>query len=373
MMGLLDPLVNWNYVEDDMRRYLAIIIIGCFVLLCGCALPTGGNLNTSEGTTEVTGTTNQETGQVKETSGSGVQDVKSESNNNSVASGTAMIPVTIYYQDADGYLVPMTRWVDKQPGIANAAVSGLIDSAITREELQYFGVYPVLPINTDILGINIKEGIATVDFSKQLLDYDNADIESNIVTSVVYTLTEFSTISSVRILINGFPVDKLTYGTDISKPLSRSDLPINGKVSAGEAKAEIYCFKKANEGFTYLLPVSVKADSIDVSNAGTLVKLLLNGESDEKIQSEIPENSEVLGYSIKNGVLVLDFNSKFIEYGGNAREEGILKQIVYTVRQVKGISLVKLTVNGKSVLLPEGTDISSGIAIPKTINDFIDR
>lgn len=355
-----------------MRRYFGLIIVLCFALLAGCTLPTGSDLQTTERGTEVTGTTNQVSVTENNTNKTD-QDNGKDTGQNSGTTGTAMISVTLYYQDADGYLVPMTRWIDKQPGIANAAVSGLIDSAITREELQYYGVFPVLPVNTDILGINIKEGIATVDFNKQLLEYDSADIERNIVTSVVYTLTEFTTISSVQILVNGFATDKLKYGTDISKPLSRNDLPINGKIDAGEAKAEIYLFKKANEGFTYLLPVSVAAGSTGDINAGALIKLLLKGQTDEKLQSEMPANSELLGYTIKNGVLVLDFNSRFLEYGGSAREEGILKQVVYTVRQLKEISLVKMTFDGKKAQLPEGTDISSGIAIPKTINDFIDR
>lgn len=354
-----------------MSRYLLVITLVCTLFLGGCTFPTGNDKETSRVNASGNEESIQET--VKDHKSTLVSESNKESDKSDVAANTVMMPVTLYYQDMDGYLTPMTRWIDKQPGIANATVSGLIDSAITREELQYYGVYPVLPVNTDILGINIKEGTATIDFNKEILEYASPDIERNIITSIVYTLTEFSTINKIRIKVNGYTVDKMKFGTDISKPLGRADLPINSKIALGVPKAEIYCFKKVNEGFTYLVPVSVEGEGLADVNAGSLLKLLTKGNTDNKLQSEIPEGTVLQEYFIKNGVLVLDFNGKFLEYGGSSREEGILKQIAYTVKQLRGISLIKLTVNGKAAQLPEGTEISSGIAIPKTINDYIDR
>ena len=254
-----------------------------------------------------------------------------------------------------------------------AAIEGLTDSAITREELQYYGVYPILPVNTEILGINIKDGIAVIDFSNKLLEYDSEDAERNIVASVVYTLTEFSTISSVRMRVNGRELKTLKYGTDVSGLLSRKNISINSKLARGTAKADIYCFKRANEGFTYLLPVSVETGENGEITPALLVKQLLQARNDEKLLSEMPEGAELTNCSTENGILVLDFNDKFLDYGGNAREEGILRQLAYTVKQIGGISKVRINVDGAPAELPEGTDISSGIAIPKTINDIIDR
>ena len=198
----------------------------------------------------------------------------------------------------------------------------------------------------------------------------------NIITSIIYTLTEFKTISKVRILINGYPQGILKYGTNISEALGREDVAINEDASLledGLDKVDVFLFKKANEGFTYLAPVSVVSPEYAGELPETLVKQLLGMNADSGLYNEMPEGVELLGYSIANGVLTLDFSESFTDYGGNQREEGILKQLAYTVRQVEGIKRLKILVEGRKVELPEGTDISSGLAIPATINDVMDR
>ena len=358
-----------------MKRCLALLTaVAFFMLLAGCALPTGKGKIVPDDTKSINETENTE---VPVESGSDKltgSESSNEEKGTDISENALMMPVILYYQDIDGYLIPMTRWVDKQPGIAKAAVNGLTDSAITREELQYYGVYPVLPVNTEVLGINIKEGIAVVDFNDKLLEYESEDIEKSIVASLVYTLTEFSTISSVKLQVNGKALDTMKYGMDVSGLLSRSNIPINSsKLDKGDKKAEIFYFKRSNEGFTYLLPVSFKIKENEEITPALLVRQLLTEKADPNLISEMPTGAALLHCTNKSGVLVLDFDEKFLLYGGNAREEGLLKQLVYTARQSIGISKVKITINGEAAQLPEGTYISSGISIPRTINDIIDR
>ena len=359
-----------------MKRYIVLLLVLQLVFLAGCSLPAGKDVPAPSSTLETPENT-QDNNTVKPVDSektSVVDNSKTESAGN--AAKTAKIPVTLYYQDADGFLIPLARWIDKQQGIARAAVSGLIDSAITREELQYYGVYPVLPVNTDILGINIKDGVASIDFNKHLLEYTDEASERNIIASIVYTMTEFKTINDVRILINGFEQNKLKYGTDVSALLNRSNIAINTQSSGlknGMAKTDIYFFKRANEGFTYLLPVSVECENTNGKvTPEAIVRSLLNGKAGDKLQSEIPSEAGLIDSSNKDGVLTLNFDGKFIEYGGNAKEEGLLKQLMYTLRQVNEITRVKILINGKPAELPEGTDVSQGLAIPRTINDVID-
>ncbi len=286
-------------------------------------------------------------------------------------------PVTVYYQDKDGCVVPMTRWIQPQLGIARAAVSLAIDCPLTREETAYYGVYPTLPENTEILGIDIKDGIASIDFNKYLLNYGTAYSERNIVASIVYTLTEFDTIQKVRILINGYPQGILKYGTDLSEPLGREDVMINAGprlMTAGKEKLDIYLMKTANTGFTYPVPVSVTDSG---GGAGvmpeTLVKRLLSAVPEGGMYSEMPEGVYLLGSYVQGDIITLDFSEEFLSYGGTAREEGILKQLAYTLRQCSGIRKIDILVEGRRAELPEGTNISAGLAIPVTINDVMDR
>lgn len=284
--------------------------------------------------------------------------------------------VTVYYQDGDGCIVPMTRWIELQPGIARAALSLTIDSALTREELAYYGVYPIIPAETDILGIDVRDGIALIDFDRSLLNYGSALAERNIIASIVYTLTEFETIERVRIMINGYPQGILKFGTDITEALGRDDIFINADssgVSAGADKVDLFLMKQANTGFIYPVPVSaVKTGEAD-NLPELLVKQLLAVQARDGMISEMPDGAVLLESSTVSGVMTLNFSKEFLDYGGSAREEGILKQLAYTLRQCGEVSKIRITVEGREVELPEGTDISGGLAIPSTINDVIDR
>jgi|GEM_PF-599815 len=286
-------------------------------------------------------------------------------------------PVTVYYQDDDGCIVPMTRWIQPQLGIARAAVSLAVDNPVTREETAYYGVYPIIPENTEILGIDIRNGTAVIDFSRDLLNYGTAYSERNIIASIVYTLTEFQTIDNVQILINGYVPGLLKYGTDLSDALGREDIMVNAdlsSISAGMRKLDVYCLKKANAGFTYPVPVSLAVGSDETDPLPeSLVKQLLSAEPGGGIYSEMPDGAFLRDSYVKDSVLILDFSEEFLNYDDALSEEAILKQLAYTIRQCEGIRKINILVEGRNVKLPGGTNISSGLAVPVTINDVMDR
>lgn len=286
-------------------------------------------------------------------------------------------PVTVYYQDEDGCIVPMTRWIQPQPGIARAAVSLAIDSPVTREETAYYGVYPILPENTEILGIDIRNGTAVIDFNRNLLNYGTAYSERNIVAAVVYTLTEFDTIDKVKILINGYTPGLLKYGTDLSDAIGREDIMVNANLAglpSGKEKLDLYYMKKANDSFAYPVPVSVMIDSDQTDSLPELlITQLLSYRPEGGIYSEMPEGTYLNDCYVRNGILTLDFNGKLLSYQDKSREEAILKQLAYTLRQCEGITKVNILVDGRSAELPGGTNVSAGLAVPVTINDVMDR
>ena len=287
-------------------------------------------------------------------------------------------PVTLYYQTSDGFIVPATRRIAKQEGIARAAINGLTDNAINRESLEYYGLYPVLPEGTDILGLTIKNGTAIIDFNTKLLNYENEASERNIIAAVVYTLTEFRTVKEVKMLINGVPVRKMKFASDIPSLLSRDNILVNAgrlNMKAGSAgKLDLYVFKNVNEE-QYLLPLSSEVTREELGELpGKLVKMLGDGFRDDKFYSELPRETRLIKSGIKGSTLTLDFNKALISYGGGtAREDGILRQILHSAKQIKGVDRVKILIDGEIPELPEGSDVSEELAIPQVINDLIDK
>jgi spore germination protein GerM len=110
--------------------------------------------------------------------------------------------VVVYYLKSgtqDIYLVREVHALPKSDGIARAALNELISGTPTTED-----AYRVLPSGTKILGIKIENGLATVEFSKEVLSANvGAEGEGLGIDSIVNTLTEFPTIQQVAFTVEG--------------------------------------------------------------------------------------------------------------------------------------------------------------------------
>jgi len=281
-------------------------------------------------------------------------------------------PVTIYYQDSDGNIIPVTRKIPKQAGIARAAVSELIDTVENRERAESLGLLPVLPEGTAIKGLNIYKRVAVIDFNPGVLEYKNKTAEKNIVAAVVYTLTGFRTVDNVEILVNGRNPGKLRYGTDLSAFMNRGNILVNSdsvNMKKGAQKLDAYLLKYLSEKYVYLVPISYEYDQEqEEKQPYRLVEILTGKAFKEGIHTELPAGVKLLKSELKNGVLTLDFSPELKDYGGTAREDGIIKQLSYSMMQLKGVKKMRILVGGKGGTLPEGTEIGGEFALQGGIN-----
>lgn len=285
--------------------------------------------------------------------------------------------ITLYYRTKEGLLVPVTRKVSKQEGLAKAAINGLVDQALTREQLDYYGLYPVLPKGTTIRGLSIKNGNAIIDFSKEFLNSANKNDEQMILSSVVYTLTGFKTISNVEIRVEGKTLDRLANGTDLSKICNRQNTFINTEETAlkdGCVKCDLYYMVYGNKEQNYLMPVSKQIEKTEDNQIPIMMfSELVKKPSEAKYFTSFPEGTKLLSYDEQSGLVTMDFSSQICNYGGSEKEQSLLNQIYYTVSQLKGIKSVKILIDGKENTLPEGTEVAAAKILPGTINKVIDK
>ncbi|AEY65288.1 GerMN domain-containing protein [Clostridium sp. BNL1100] len=293
------------------------------------------------------------------------------------ASDKTNLLITLYYKNKKGLLVPVTRTVKKQEGLAKAAVLGLVDEAVTKEQLDYYGLYPVLPKGTKIKGINIKDKVAVIDFSKEFLNLSGKQEEQEAVASVVYTLTGFSTVSDVRIRVEGKEITTLENGTDLSILRNRSNTLINSsdtQIKDGCVKCDLYYVSDDSNNHNYLVPVSVQIPQTDPNGIPELIFNELSKKPDDTTYfTSIPEGTKLISFDQQGSTAVLDFSSQITNYGGSEKEDSLLNQIYYTISQMKGIQKIKLLINGMEKPLPEGTEVASAKSVPVTFNKVIDN
>jgi len=99
----------------------------------------------------------------------------------------------------DAYLV---REVHEVPHTAEAAKASLEELINVNPSTS--GAERVLPPGTKIRGITVKDGLATVDFSREVLHANvGAAGEALGIQSIVNTLTEFAEIKKVSFLVEG--------------------------------------------------------------------------------------------------------------------------------------------------------------------------
>lgn len=108
--------------------------------------------------------------------------------------------VNLYFVDKSGrFLIEEKRTIPKTLSIARETVNQWLMGPTTESSDCYAAVNP----STVLLDIGIKNGIATVDLSKEFLQpYSNATAEAALY-GLVNTVAQFSTVEIVRLRVEG--------------------------------------------------------------------------------------------------------------------------------------------------------------------------
>jgi hypothetical protein len=162
-----------------VRRFalpLAVVL-----LLAGC----GGDDTAGPGATTETGKTPAET---------------------ETGTQTAPDDISSYgvYFIRDGKVAPAYRAVPETQAVGTAALEALL-AGPTAEESE-LGVSSAIPAGTTLLGLDVADGVATVDLSAEFEPLrDPASLAASL-AQITYTLTQFSTVQSVWVASRGEPV-----------------------------------------------------------------------------------------------------------------------------------------------------------------------
>lgn len=118
-----------------------------------------------------------------------------------------------------GYVTPVQREITASESFLKSTLEELIAGPKEKEG----NLSSVLSTKTKINGINIKDGIATIDFNRNVYDNIGGTLRGTItIQSLVYTATQFPTVDKVMVWVEGHPwTDE---HTTWDKPIGVSDL-----------------------------------------------------------------------------------------------------------------------------------------------------
>jgi hypothetical protein len=118
-------------------------------------------------------------------------------------------------------LVPTLREVPETTAVARAAMDALLRGEILAD---YDSLATAIPAGTRLLGLTIRDGIATVDLSRDFESGGGSASAFRRLGQVVYTLTQFPTVRAVLFQVEGKTVT--TFGSEgivLEGPQARDD------------------------------------------------------------------------------------------------------------------------------------------------------
>ena len=242
----------------------------------------------------------------------------------------------IYLLDNNNYLSRTKISVNNKDEITKA--KDLIESLTiggSKKDIIPNGFSALLPKGTKVLNISLKDGILTVDFSKE---FNNIDIsnEEKLIESLTYTLTSINGIDKIEILIEGKKLDSLPKCKEKLPEYLDNHYGINKKYELSSLKdidsyTIYYVFNYNND--TYYTPVTKYINNDKQDKVKIIIDELSSSLSYESnLMSYLDNNVKLLDYKLEDDKIKLNFNDLILS---DITSNLILEEVMYTI----GLSL----------------------------------
>lgn len=202
-----------------------------------------------------------------------------------------------------------------------------------------------IPEDAKLIDINVVEGTAIVNFSKELLN-ENGMVGIIEKASLVNTLTDIEGINKVKILVEG--KDLLSSSGLPLGELEKFQTDAQGRPVEGEVQTVTLYF--ANAEATALVPEKrevyiIKHEPIEAEVFYELSK----GPATQGLYPTIPEGTRILSVETEDGICRLNLSEEFINnaVGGSAGELATIYSIVNTLTELPGVEKVQFLIEGK--------------------------
>lgn len=281
-------------------------------------------------------------------------------NHNSFEETDGLRQTVMYYRDENGLVVPVMRRIPWEEGIAKSALKHLVEDPETEADIYQLGLLPTLPYGTEIIGMSINDGLCKVDFNSKVLSYNTEADEKAMVTSILYTLTEFPAIDRVQMMVEGKIYDSLRFGTDIRLPMEREYINVVQSIVDDALPVVVYYKTTINGEDSFYIPVTKGISALKADIKSVLVALLEGAPSGTGLFSEIPAGTAVNDVYVRDGIAYIDLTDEIKRMPENEElQQSMIYEIGLTLREIEPtISQVRILNNGKEIKLGSSVELN---------------
>lgn len=194
--------------------------------------------------------------------------------------------ITAYYEDENGFVVPVNTEIPWEEGIAKATLRSMVVGSETEKRIAQSGLHGVIPEGTEIRGMSIKDGVCRVDFSKNILNTATYKQEENMISAITYTLTEFPTVNTVELLVEGQALASLSQGYAINTGFERENINLYG--SADGVNYTVYYKAPDTEVAGHYVPITFSAAKVSNPVVTVVEKLFAGPPAETTLSNNIP-------------------------------------------------------------------------------------
>jgi hypothetical protein len=181
-----------------MKRLPIMMIVGVSLLAVGCGTPSSGSLGPAP--TSTAGTSSPASPPVSGTA-SAAASPSDQRPTATPTQGTAREVGVQAWFSRNGKLFVTQRTVPVTTGVGQGALDRLLTGPSAAENAA--GLRSQIPAGTTLRGLRISAGIATADLSSSFESAASPSAMPLRIAQVVYTLTQFPTVTGVRFAIDG--------------------------------------------------------------------------------------------------------------------------------------------------------------------------
>ena len=251
-----------------------------------------------------------------------------ELDNTSIEYNYNNIESTIYLVDSNDYVsrTSIASCNCDNIDLAKDLTEGLIIDG-KKSNIIPNGFRSIIPPGVEILNLELKDKILTIDFSKEILDVPLKE-EDKMIEAIIYTLTSIDGIDKVIIKVEDKLLDKLPSGKILPSVLDKS-YGINKNydlVTTSNIESYTVFYSANYNDNKYYVPVTKYVNSSNDDIVKVVIKELSSSPIYEtNLMSYLNANTELIDYELNDNKLKLNFNSLLLD------NNKILEEVVYTI------------------------------------------
>ena len=234
----------------------------------------------------------------------------------------------IYLLGPNKYLVKTNVLLETEN--MNTKIRSILDYlTIQKSDKLPTGLSGIIPMNTKVNNIEIKESIVTIDFSKELLDVKE-ELEERLIEAITYSIINIDGVEAITIKVDGNLLTELPKTKKKLPELLNRNFGINKVFDIdnlnGIQKVTLYYLDKISNQ-NYYVPVT-KYLNDDREKINIIIdNLSSNYIYESSLVSLLNQNTELINYEIEDEIMTLNFNNSIFTH------DKILEEVTYTIKE----------------------------------------